>query len=414
MSLVQIMPRYSQSFELEPTVSPDVAYVLHVRYYSAWNPDGSREPVDASEVYWPEVTVTDVGGNRHHQNPSFSKEKELKIFSGYATVAHYVFGGPNLISTPQTLTVEGFFEQAGYISLSLRKYLNAGTEDFLTLEEGHFRGDELAVLGDGLNPFVKGNPSVFSYERPTPNTLQPSTIDLSDVDKVLKKSPSKVADTHSKISTSKSEMNNIEFIDFYRPSSESFYNGEWGDQETIAPDGCSADYIVSGNVNNSEKMYFVLKMKMPTTFISSDSPDRIYGDYQVQELVVDTYLDLASQDQRYTLNSRQLNDYIDADGYTYVFLAPQDIVTQLANQQGLNYSLTKIPPIHTWNGKIGYVLDKGIVNIRHRGSDPSWEGSLTNTTCYLTDADMEPINPSDLGMYYPELTGLDDIGIVIP
>ncbi|WP_372384910.1 hypothetical protein AB8613_20865 [Vibrio sp. BS-M-Sm-2] len=322
----------------------------------------------------------------------------------------YAFGAGNHIEMPQTLTVEGFFEQAGYISLSLRKYINNTT--FLTLEEAHFRGDELLVLDGGLNPFVKGNPSVFSYERPNPNRLNSSDISLSNLDRILKKLPSKLVNIDTQISSSKSETNNVELIDFYRPSTESFYNGEWGDQETIALDGCSADYLVSYDINNSEKPYFVLKMKMPTTFISSDSPDRIYEGYQVQELVIDTYQNLSTEETRYAVNSRQLNDYIDAEGYAYIFLAPKDIVTQLSEQQGLYYPTTKIPPIYTWNGKTGYVLDRGIVNIRHRGSDPSWEGSLTNTTCYLTDVAIEPINPSDLGEYYPELTGLDDMRLL--
>ena len=417
------MPKYSQDMVVKAGGTDASGYntsscFLLFRYYSPWNPDGSREPVSNQQLYWPDVFTTDPDGNVKKIEPSFpvmqeSIADELTLFSNNATVAYYQIytSADPAITTDLTLTVQGFFEQTGYMSASLRRYLSLEST-FITEEPAHFRGDELSAVDGGLNPFIEGNPSVFAYERPVPQAQQDiRLIDTSKLIGTLKYQRTNEPAQFKPENKLSIAVDADESIAFYRPTTQSFYNGEYGDQESLAPDGCSADYLSTLYLLDSDKPYFILKMKVPTTFIHSDTPETIYAGYQIQEFTIDTYTDISSSSgyTRYGLTSRQINDYKNADGYVYVFLAPPDFVTELANEQGLDYNETKIPPIYTWNGHTGYVLDRGIVNIRHRGSDPTWEGYVGNSVCYLTDADMQPIAPADLGEYYPELTGVDNL-----
>lgn len=173
----------------------------------------------------------------------------------------------------------------------------------------------------------------------------------------------------------------------------------------MAPDGCSPDYLVGlPEVESVPEDLLMLKLLMPTTFIHSDTPDLIYLGYQVQELTVDTITNFTSSSATpYGINSRQLNDYKDADGYACVFLAPEEFVENLRTEQGTPEG---IPPVYTWEGVTGYMLVKGTVVIRHRGSSADWEGNLINTPCYLTNAEAQPIDPDLLGGYCPTLVGL--------
>lgn len=396
------MPRYSQDFAIPVADPNNVGYALYIRYYSLWNSDGSREP--ENKASWPELVLTDSTGESTTPRPiRVSCNDKLKDFSEYTAVVVYSLY-PKL-DTAQTLNISGFFEQAGYISLALYCLENGGQT------EQHYRGDELTVVDGGLNPFVKGNPSVFSYERPAPTPIPtPPHIEGDPISSILLKNNAIDLD-NAKIKREKlkNTPRDMEQLSFYRATHESYENGEYGFQESLASDGCSADYLAAFDVLSSEKQYFTLKIKMPTTFIHNDTPDTIYAGYQVQELTIDTYANGLGNRTRYGVNSRQLNDFKDSDGYAYLFLAPEDFVTQLAIEQGLNYPDTRIPPVYTWNGKTGYVLDRGNMVIRHRGSDPAWEGYVGNSTCYLTDAEMQPIQPADLGEYYPELTGVDSL-----
>lgn len=405
------MPRYSQDFSMDFTPGSVgdgqyILYLLYVRYYSAWNPDGSREPVSAGQVYWPDITVTDPDGVPSVVSMNVTDDN-LKLFSHYTTVKAYTYG-PLADGSQMSLNIQGFFEQAGYMSLALYRYIYFLDGTYVLDSETHYRGDELTPVDGGLNPFIKGNLSVFAYERPTPVPILFSKNTLN-VNNLLKKNIGSVAGESNRSINTVPNLGVDEHIDFYRPSKQSFHNDEYGAQESLAPDGCSPDYLGALNLLDSEKNYFILKMKMPTTFIHGDNPDLTYAGYEVQELTIDTYNNLGTSATRYAVSSRLLNDYMDNEGYVYVFLAPEDVVTQLATDQGLDYNVTKIPPIYTWNGKIGYVLDRGIMVIRHRGSDPTWEGYVGNTTCYLTDADLQPVQPADLGEYYPELTGVDSL-----
>ncbi|HDC4621255.1 TPA: hypothetical protein O8U14_004552, partial [Enterobacter asburiae] len=319
---------------------------------------------------------------------------EQKDFPTYAAVKLYQFtGNPN---AEQILTITGFFEQAAYISFALY-YM---TFDKIIYEQ-HVRGDQLSVMNDGKNPFIKGNPSVFSYERPSPTTFQ-----FEQTGSNLKSNSLEMKSGCVK-NDARNEADG--FADFYRTTTESYYNYEFGLLESIASDGCSPDYLYTAKILESRKIYGALKIKVPTTFISNDNPELIYDEYQVQELTIDTYRAPNGGKTKYGINSRQLNDFKDSDGYAYVFLAPEPFVDRLAREQGLDYNLTKIPPIYEWNGHTGYVLEFGAMNIRHRNSDVEWEGCLLNTKCYITNDVLEPILPSDLGIYYPELTLLDNL-----
>lgn len=253
-----------------------------------------------------------------------------------------------------------------------------------------------------MNPFISGNPSVSSYEKPPVDGRKIKTHD--DFEKPTK---AYTVDKH-KCDAIFEKLKNTHTSNQYslfRTTAQMAHNGSYGAYESISEDGCSPDYLFAAR-KVAEHDFCMLKIKIPTNFIHSDNPDITYGVYKLQELVIDSSEIMSNGCSAVT--SRQLNDYKDSDGYAYVFFATDEFVEKLCAEQS---PPSGIPPIYTLGEYIGYVLrltskeDGPIVFIRHRGCSPDWEGNLINTQCYIKNENLKPIIPSDLGEYFPELYG---------
>lgn len=99
-----------------------------------------------------------------------------------------------------------------------------------------------------------------------------------------------------------------------------------------------------------------------------------------------------------------LNEYIDENGYAYVFFMPDDYVASLVDVQG---TPPKTPPVIHWGNYSGYVLGNPsyAVLLRYRIPANNWQGSPVNATCYPTPDSVEPVTVEELGEYLPELYG---------
>ena len=152
----------------------------------------------------------------------------------------------------------------------------------------------------------------------------------------------------------------------------------------IADDGCSQAYLFARKSSINQEV-LVLRIKIPTTFIDNDTPDKIFEDYQVRYLSVSANVDPAIHQSNplgyWTVNARMLKQYADKNGYGYVFFAPNDYVSNIALQQGA--SATQ-PPVMTWGKYKGYLLgdpDFAIV-MRYKAPNSSWDGNPANAICY--------------------------------
>lgn len=375
------MPTFTQKIRVPAGFH---AHALYIRYYSPWG-DGTRGPLFSNEVYWPDVFLPDNAGELHAIEAS---PPSLYGFSLYCTPEVFNISGSD---DEREIIVSGHFEQAAYCSLTL---YNEGDNGFILSQE-NIQGRDFVMDSGGLNPFISGNPSVFAYERPFVKVTA-----NKNVKSIANSMNNSLLITEKAVSASRKTENKDDQYYFYRPTAQMAHSAVYGKYESIADDGCSPDYLYS-MVKNPEHDFFILKLKVPSTFIHSDSVDVLYSDYQVQEVVI------GNAAESYVINSRQLNDYKDDDGYAYVFLAPPEFIQQLEDEQN---TPTFIPPVYTWGEYTGYVLPASttpgvLLIIRHRGSSSDWAGGLTNTQCYIKNENLEPVVPSDLGEWYPELYG---------
>lgn len=159
------------------------------------------------------------------------------------------------------------------------------------------------------DPSETGNPSVFSY-----NT-SPLVFTLPLLNAYNRNSNDQHFHDLTQLSTAS--------IPFYRgPQDNTFHTDE------VAPDGCCKGYLFAFKSNNDEIM--LLRMKVPLTFIDSDSPDLIYGQYDCEEFTISSNLNYGSQTLDFlSINGRMMNNVKDEDGYVYVFFAPYDYVQAL-------------------------------------------------------------------------------------
>lgn len=384
------MPSYTQRVKVPAGFE---YHQLYIRYYSPWG-NGDRGPIDDELLYWPEVILPDAFGNVQYIKP---EKPSPYILSQYANVMTYLIGGS---AEDREVTVAGFFEQVSYVSIAIYNYGKDNTGDIEIISQNNIQGKDF-MMNEGDNPFTPGNLSVFSYERPSINRENKCTYPERLCLKGQRECNYRRKDVRNNASVPYQ-------YDFFRTTAEMAREGFYGLFESIAEDGCSPDYLYA--VPSEFHDVFILKLKIPTTFIHNDSPDLIYNKYQAQELVIDTLFLNVAVNECYAVNSRQLNDYKDENGYAYVFFMPVEFINRLCEEQN---TPLHIPPVYTFGIYTGYVLpleywglpQYDFVNIRHRGSSSEWEGHLTNTQCYLENADQKPILPSDLGEWYPEFYG---------
>lgn len=99
-----------------------------------------------------------------------------------------------------------------------------------------------------------------------------------------------------------------------------------------------------------------------------------------------------------------LTDFIDEQGYAYVFFGPDDYVQQQVIEQ---QTVATRPPVMQWGNYQGYLLGNpgGALIIRYRDPADDWSGNPANAVCYLDMASNQPVTQEELGEYLPELYG---------
>ncbi|TAK73067.1 MAG: hypothetical protein EPO11_09140 [Gammaproteobacteria bacterium] len=368
---------------------------LVLRYYQPWG--------DGTATGWQQLvnlpTVTFDGQPLMlstvfaYSNPEWFNYGSVGL--GYDQYAQY-FGvdipePTNLLGA--TLTIAGPFQQTAYFSATLYAgYYDEGSHTELAGYQEELIDSAMLTLPLPCNPYVEGHPSVFAYPAPTSemalNNQHPATfLNQKDKNAMLDNLP--ISTTHQ--------------ISVYRLDR---YESARVIADDIAPDGCSRAYLIGQMASGQDVA--ILRIKVPTTFIDSDNPNKIYSHYQAQYFSVGSHrnppadpTDLLSY---WAVNARMLRDYMDDQGYAYVFFAPNAYTNNLAIEQ--NTPPTQ-PPIMTWGRYKGYLLgepDFAII-LRYRAPDSSWKGSPENAKCYATPKQLQPVTVAELGEYTPEIFG---------
>lgn len=254
-----------------------------------------------------------------------------------------------------SITVSGEFQQVGYMSATL--YYSSLNTPTLPIE---VIDSEMTAIPDTANPYIAGNPSVFSNEYGVSGK-----------------------------------------IDLYRPdkvASLSILPDE------VAEDGCSKGYLYANKDEGQEIL--ILRIKVPQTFIHNATPDTVFGHYQCRELTVSAHpvYGLPQTLDFWSVSSRMLNDFIDDEGYAYVFFGPDDYVQQQVIEQ---QTVATRPPVMIWGNYTGYLLGdpSGSLIVRYRDPADNWVGNPANAVCYLDKASNQPVTTAELGEYLPELYG---------
>lgn len=394
------------TFHQDITLDADLSYLIVLRYYAPC-PDGTpgswQQPVSLPQIITEngtELTIdpyfpAEIAVCRQNRSPVFDPTPYLRgqEQGGFDQHAQYWQCGIESASTKRKITVQGEFQKAGYFSVVAYAMDNGG----LRHQEQFF---DYQMTSDN-NPYIPGHSSVFDYASTVP-PCQP-----------LKnhESPERVS-----TGTGNTMMSSVFRLPHpERGAPNGFYriNKEMAATrytEENTPDGCSRGYLTTILFEWQEVA--ILRIKVPSTFVSSDSPDVIFGDYQCRELSVSA--NVKSIDtvtgpvlDFWTVSSRMLNDWKDEEGFAVIFFAPNDYVSSLVKEQGLEG--LKVPPVLTWGRYKGYVLgypDYSIV-IRYRAPSDTWQGNPQNCYCALDYAEMiyYPATTAELGDWLPDLHG---------
>ncbi|TAK71540.1 MAG: hypothetical protein EPO11_11175 [Gammaproteobacteria bacterium] len=361
------MPQYQAVF----TIADNNSGTLVLRFYQAWG-DGSRTGWQ-TPVTSPLVTVENMN---LPLSVAFAYSDDYSFGSndlGYDQYAQYLVTQVPAGSLGKKLIITGSFQQVAYLSAVI--YAQNGQQEILD--------KDMITLNTEKNPYLEGNPSVFSYS--------PASV------KKILLSGQKANLPRLAIKTNASTGQ----INVYRLDQ---YDSAIDVADDIAPDGCSRAYLYAEK--DYHQAMIILRIKVPTTFIDSDHPDQVFGHYQTRYLSVGSHRmsGVAPYLRYWTVNARMLKDYMDEEGYAYVFFAPNSYANALAIQQ---QTPDTQPPVMTWGKYKGYLLgnpDYAII-IRYRDPDPAWQGSPQQATCYATPDALQPVTKEELGDYLPEIYG---------
>ena len=378
-------PQYQVSFILPK--STDSSIKLVVRMYQPWG--------DGSSTGWQELLQTpsaSLNGEPLTLVPAFSYQNQTNFQTGALSLGTDEYAQYFIISIPATTTVgekliiTGDYQQVAYMSATVYNY--SGTADGFKWQSEKF-DYEFSALDNACNPYITSNPSVFAYTTGIPNNTLTSITNTQSIKKI---SLPKVTTTNT----------NSGSIGVYRLDKFDSRNVMADD---IANDGCSKAYLFAQKSSTNQEV-LVMRVKIPTTFIANDTPDTIFGDYQVRYFSISANVDPALHSSNplsfWTVNSRMLAQYADKDGYAYVFFAPNDYVSTVVAQQG---TITTQPPVITWGKYQGYLLgdpDFAIV-MRYKAPNSTWSGSPEHAVCYTTPNQLKPLSNYELGTYTPEV-----------
>jgi len=411
-SASEIVPTYHQLFQLSD-LQPNrldnsqslhknkkfmKTFALTVRFYQNWGDgsfDGYQEPVYNPKVYVDGVELPITIGFRYNAS-------DIRTYSGgagpgfdqYAQYINADLRGNN----GSQLEVTGPFQNVSYISSTVYKTLvavNNETLQFLGV------GSQLEAFDyefqvEGLsNPYITGNPSVFAYEpSPPPKAGIACKISSSQNSSRLPLPPH-IQQTYS------APVGAVPVYRLDRFTSQVIL------ADDIAEDGCTRAYLFA-EPNTTELQVFMLRVKLPSTFIDDDTPDISFGDYQARYFSVSSHRTDFTVDKNtisyWGVNARMMKPLTDADGYAYVFFTPDSFSQDLARKQGCNPG---VPPIISWGRYSGYVLGSPSYSIiiRYRAPQKTWVGSPENAVCYLSPKSLMPLHPGELADFTPEIYG---------
>ncbi|HDX8711894.1 TPA: hypothetical protein RQO21_004357 [Klebsiella michiganensis] len=384
MKTTDDMPEYKATI-----IAPKGTYPwqILIRYYAPWgdgSPDGWKIPIEN-----PQVMINGISAEVSTRF-SFNYEYEMgHVGPGYDQ--HEQCLGVNILQTTpleddMEIVISGIYPQVGYLSATLY-FATLYPPTPLPIEVVDFEMETFS----GENPYKPGNPSVFDYTAPT----QPINIQQQEKTQLIRR--------RTLFSAPQYPSENDGKINLFRPdciASKSIL------PDDVASDGCSKGYLFAHKKEGQEVL--ILRVKVPTTFIHNDSPDTIFGNYQCQEYTVGSHITNDAADLNnfdfWTVSSRMLNDYIDENGYAYVFFAPDSYVQQ---QIDINQTPSTRPPVLTWGNYKGYLLGDPsyALIIRYKAPADDWVGNPVNAICYPNAAVNQPVTSDELGEYLPELYG---------
>ncbi|MFP2240983.1 hypothetical protein ACLEX4_21000 [Pseudescherichia vulneris] len=378
------MPVYNVQFTTPSLINTLGAQVI-LRYYSPWG-DGSingwQQPVT------PPVITIDSEEQSFIQLFSYDASYEYGYNGyGYDQHAQYLIYEINYMQPEgSVVSIRGEFQKAAYFDISFAILFDEGNQtQFVILDK------DLNVEQGASNPYIEGNASVFSYD----NTIN---------------SPLKLVDSKNTNVVDSPSMTTKMYNTKINNSSEKIACYKYDRQTTavqylddISSNGCSDAYLFFNGVNESPNYpNGILRMKLPSTFIHNDEPDLIFGSYNCQEFTIGSHQAVTNDLDFWSVNSRMLNEYKDADGYCYVFFTSPEEVSRLIIAQS---TPPTIPPVVTWGLYTGYVLAYPTFELilRYRDPDPAWIGSPVNLPCYATPSENQPVADGALGEFTPVL-----------
>ncbi len=380
------MPIYTASITAPTGTNP---WQVLIRYYAPWG-DGSSEgwkiPVSKPQAFIngaeTEVAVAFAYSDNYqdsgHVGPGYDQHEQCLFIKILQAIP---------LQEDMDIVITGVFPQVGYLSATL--YFSSVLNPPIPLPIEVVDYD--MATNTGLNPYIVGNPSVFSYQVPA-----------VEVDKLNHTGEFRKPNTTLAVTSSYKDVLDGA-IPVYRPDHLASVSVLPDD---VADDGCSKGYLIAHKEQNQEVL--IIRMKVPSTFIHDGNPDVIFGDYQCQEFTIGSHI---TWDQSqinnfdfWTISSRMLNDYIDEEGYAYVFFASDSYVQQVMNEQ---QTAPTQPPVMVWGNYTGYLLGDPsyAIILRYKAPADGWIGNPIGAVCYPNAELNQPVTSDELGEFLPEIYG---------
>lgn len=394
--MTEAMPSFNNTLSVDVDWSSERLEYLYIvaRFYSPFG-DGSysgwQEPLTP-----PTVTVNGIDTTIENWFPGTDSTTYLMGqqgpgFDQHAQYFKYYPAQEVALYNHLEINVSGEFQKAAYFSIVCYYEVFVKETGKLIEKQIELLDSEMTTTAANGNPYIINNPSVFSYASPEKAAAKWSETPVQN------SVTAHTLPTH-KVAVN-AETGAIAFFRLDKEASDSVIADE------VAADGCSKGYLFS--YKTADQRVCILRIKVPTTFVESDSPDTTFGYYQTREFSVGAHvesLDTAPVLNFWTVSSRMLNDYIDEEGYAYVFFAPNEFVKTMAEEQ---QTPEMQPPLMTWGNYTGFVLGEPTFAtiLRYRVPSDIWQGSPLNGVCYPDAVALEPVTVDELGQYLPEMYG---------
>lgn len=389
-------PEYKSEF----TIPAGQRGIIVARFYDVWGDgslDGWQQPVTPPHVildgdvielalWFSANSVSKVEPDGFNQEDYINGQSQ----GGFDQHSQYYQQSFNALPYDAKLIVKGNYQIAGYFSITVYLGLDFGAEGRFQYE---MLDREMKSIPCDSNAYIEGNPSVIYYAESKWDSNKKEMSQLS---------------SHSQCPANVGKRDGE--ILFFRADAE---RSAMGFSDEMTSDGCSKGYLSATKDDPENQQVLILRIKMPTTFIGSATPDLTFGCYQCRQVSVGANIESTTSVDPlldfWTVSSRMLNEYVDRDGYAYVFFAPTSFTQKQVIDQG---TPPRTPPVMKWGNYKGYLLGdpNHAIVIRYRDPASDWKGNPQNAVCYLSPEHNQPVTVDELGIFLPELFGdtLDD------